>query len=404
MRKAGAGALAGLALVLATGVVGTGVAASARPAAAARLVTITIPARHATIPSTWLSYSGPPRANVLLPAGYNPHRRYPLLMLLHGLNSNYAWYAQTGLAKLFDGLRAIVVMPEGGSGWYTDWWNNGRRGDPSWETYELDDVLPAVLSRYRIRPQRRYHAIVGISMGGLGAAYLGGRLPGYFGTVASLSGFVDPEFFAPVVDPAMGLTSIAPLNGDYYLNPVDGPPNGFYMRGHNPTQLAANLRHTRVFEATGTGMRSSIGRAGGLVNVNAVGASAAEGGVIYPMSRLYHRALLAAGVRVTYRQQPGGHDIPDFGNEIRALLKWGLFKRVVAHPTSWVNRTVATGGKVWDVAYRFHRAPTQLVRFHRSGRSLSVSGAGSPVTLRVRGCVMRRPTPAVVRIPRRACH
>ena len=134
-----------------------------------RLVTIKIPAPGGEICSKWLSYSGPPRANVLLPDHYNPGKRYPLVVVLNGLNCNYDWYVHTGVISVFKGLEAIVVMPEGGNGWYADWWNDGERGGPSWETYELDTVLPTILHRYRILPQRRYHAIVGHSMGGLGA-------------------------------------------------------------------------------------------------------------------------------------------------------------------------------------------------------------------------------------------
>src|SRR5712672_3616375 len=85
------------------------------------LTTITIPDRHGEIPSKWLSYSATTRTNVLLHKHYNARRRYPLLVLLNGLNCNYAWYAQSGLTADLDGLDAIVVMPEGGSGWYTDW-------------------------------------------------------------------------------------------------------------------------------------------------------------------------------------------------------------------------------------------------------------------------------------------
>ena len=77
-----------------------------------RLVTISVPARAGEIPSKWLNYPGPPWANVLLPAGYSPHQRYPLLVLLHGLGGNYDSYAQEGLTKEFDNLGAIVVMPE----------------------------------------------------------------------------------------------------------------------------------------------------------------------------------------------------------------------------------------------------------------------------------------------------
>jgi len=178
-------------LTLIAGALGSGVAR------ANTLVTITIPDSHNEIPAKWLNYyTGTPRANVLLPDGYNPHRRYPLLVLLHGLNGDYNTYAFAGDLTVFNGFPGIVVMPEGADGWYTDWWNNGERGSPAWESYELNEVVPSILARFPILPERRYHAIAGISMGGLGAAYLGSRLPGFFGSVASLSGFVDPQYFA----------------------------------------------------------------------------------------------------------------------------------------------------------------------------------------------------------------
>lgn len=358
-------------------------------------MTITIPPRHADLPSKWLPYSGPPRANVVLPAGFDPHRRYPLIVALNGLNTDYSWWAHWGLTKPFDKLHAIVVMPEGASGWYTDWWNHGLRGSPSWETYELDDVLPTILHRYPIRPERRYHALVGISMGGMGAAYLGGRLPGFFGTVAPLSGFTDPQFFAQIADPAMGLTSLAPAKGDYDLDPVEGRPRGFYMQGHNPTRLAMNLKQTRLFVSTGDGRPSAY------APLNTPG-SEEELGVIYPMNQRYAKALVAEGDDVTYQPHAGGHDIPDFLQEVKALVSWGLFKPVVTHPKSWVNDTVATHGQLWDVRYRFAKPPTKVVRFRRDGDRLSISDAGASVTLTaVGGCPIHTRTPAVVTIPSR---
>lgn len=223
----------------------------------ARLVTITIPARTGAIDAKWWSYPGPPRANVLLPAGYDPHRRYPLVVFLHGLGFDYDSYRRYGLTKPFENLGAIVVMPEDGNGWYTDWWNAGERGNPSWESYTLDTVIPTVLARFPIRAERRYHALIGISMGGLGATYLGGRLPGFFGSVASLSGFVDPQWNGAVTQAAMAALSNAAANGNPSPYPIYGPPDGFYADGHNPTLLARNLADTRVFVSTGTGMPSA---------------------------------------------------------------------------------------------------------------------------------------------------
>jgi S-formylglutathione hydrolase FrmB len=387
-RVLGAGVIAASLLVGCLGPAQAGPAASPN-----RLVTITIPDRRGEIPSKWLSYPGPPRAHVLLPAHYNPHQRYPLLVLLHGLESNYDWWVQSGLVAEFYGLDAIVVMPEGGSGWYTDWWNDGRRGSPAWESYELDEVLPAILARYPILPERRYHALAGISMGGLGSTYLGGRLPGFFGSVASLSGFVDPQFFAPITQPGMGLTSLAPLKGDDNLDPVNGPPGGFYADGHDPTRLVMNLQYTRLFESTGTGAPSDAAQ------VDPTG-SVLESLVIYPMSQLYDRALRGAGIDVTYQVHPGGHDNPNFAAEIKAMLAWGLFKPVEEAPTSWVNNTVATSGQIWGIGFRFAKPPNAVVQFRQTGRSLAVSSAGSAVTITTSaGCVLHLPTPVVVQLP-----
>jgi S-formylglutathione hydrolase FrmB len=386
----------------AVGVLAIAVLVGLNPVArASQLATITIPAPNGEIASKWLSYSGPPRANVLLPDHYNPHKRYPLVVVLNGLNCNYDWYVKTGVISVFKGLDAIVVMPEGGNGWYADWWNDGERGGPSWETYELDTVLPTILHRYRILPQRRYHAIVGHSMGGLGAAYLGGRLPGFFGSVATTSGFVDPQLVAQITQPGMGLTAYAPFEGDYDLDPVEGPPRGFYADGHNPTLLAMNLEQTRVFVSTGTGVPSSAGLAtltkGGEASIPE--GSALEGLIIYPMNQLYDRALRSAGVDFTYQVHTGGHDIPDNINEFNAMFAWGLFRPVPTHPSSWVNDTVATTGQLWDIGYRFAKPPNRVVQFRRSGSSLTVSAAGSPVTLRTtEGCVIHTQTPASVQI------
>jgi S-formylglutathione hydrolase FrmB len=373
-----------------------------------QLVTITIPAPAGEIPSQWLNYSGPPRADVLLPAGYNPDTRYPLLVLLNGLDGNYDFYAQYGLINEFDNLDAIVVMPDGGpGGWFADWWNDGERGSPAWETYELDTVIPTIMSRYPILPQRQYHAIAGISMGGLGATYLAGRLPGFFGSVASLSGFVDPQLAAPVLQPAMAYESNASANGDDDFDPIYGPPEGFYADGHNPTRLTMNLKQTRVFESTGTAIPNSgnlalLGQ--GSVYAEEFVNGTWEEGIIFPMNVLYHQALTAAGVDVTYQVHSGGHDIPDFTNEISAMLQWGLFKPVTTDPSAWTNDTVATSGQLWDIGYSFAQPPNQVVRFRRTGSSLSISAAGSGLTITTAGgCVLHTSTPATISVPTHRC-
>ena len=363
-------------------------------ARANELVTITLPDRNHEIPSHYLTYAGPPRAGVLLPDGYDPNKAYPLLVLLPGFSNTYAILGPGMLdaQRVLKGLQAIVVSPEGEVGWYTDWYNNGVYGTPEWESYILDEALPQILDRYKILPGRQNHALFGVSMGGLGATYLGGRLPGFFGAIGALSGFVDTQA-APVITPfAMDELSGAQPGSVY------GPESGFYANGHNPTALVSNLRYTRVFVSAGDGVPTTADGTGGGVG------NAEEAGIIRPMSDLYVPALRAAKVEVTYQTHHGCHCWPDFQDELRNAIKWNPFAPVAEHPADWVNDTVGTHGQLWDVGYRFTTHPTAVVRFTRTGSRLQITAAGTAVTLTTGdGCVLHVDTPATVTIPSQAC-
>ena len=144
---------------------------------------------------------------------------------------------------------------------------------PSWESYILDEVIPQIQERYPIRPERRWHALAGVSMGGLGTAYLGSRVPGFFGSIAVFSGFVDTQII-----PGIGAFQSAISHAEAGVAPSDpfdvtGPPGGFYDNGHNPAKLAANLAHTRVFMTTGDGTPLVQDPAGTFVGLGIVGQS-----------------------------------------------------------------------------------------------------------------------------------
>ncbi|BCU79549.1 hypothetical protein llg_42640 [Luteolibacter sp. LG18] len=125
-------------------------------------------------------------ANVYLPPGYSPDRRYPVLYLLHGIGGNqHEWTGYIKAPAILDNLIAdgkavpmIVVMP------------NGRalpNDSPPAEIYApghaaafakferdlLDCLIPSIQRKYSVQEDREHRAIAGLSMGGGQALNLG---------------------------------------------------------------------------------------------------------------------------------------------------------------------------------------------------------------------------------------
>ena len=195
---------------------------AATPAQASELVTLKTPSKHVD-PATvvWNGDDHPQelRANVLLPDGYDAKRRYPVLFLLHGVGDAYDTWAKPergDIEQTAKGFPGIIVMPEGDRGFYTNWWNDGKRGDPGWERYDLEELIPLVERKFRIRKARRWHAIAGLSMGGMGTMYLASQRPHYFGSAASFSGFVSHQ--SPGVD--LGLQLVGGVEYEKIFGPA----------------------------------------------------------------------------------------------------------------------------------------------------------------------------------------
>lgn len=309
------------------------------------------------------------RVNVYLPDGYRSGsgRRYPVLFLLHGVGDAYDSWALPGQGELMEtlgGFDGIIVMPEADRGYYTNWWNGGRRGDPGWERYHLNELIPLVEKRLRIRRGRRWHAIYGFSMGGMGAMFYASQRPGYFGSAGASQGTLSlqrPEFQA---EPAFR----AFIEQD--PEAIFGEPQAqeFYWAGHNPTKLVANLAHTRLYVAVGDG-------------VPAADESPGPGQLAELEVRLQSEDFVAAarraGVQVTYRPQRGTHDWPSRRRHLAyAVRQWGLFDEVVEAPAEWSYKTVARGGRMWGFRFRFADPPEEVNTFSLEGKRLRGRGSG----------------------------
>ena len=121
-------------------------------------------------------------AYVLLPEVGTPP--YPTLYLLHGYSDdNTIWLRRTSIERYVANLPLIVVMPDGGHGFYTD----------AAEGYAFDsaiskDLVGRVEKTLPAKPGRENRVLAGLSMGGYGALALALRHPELFCAAHSLSG------------------------------------------------------------------------------------------------------------------------------------------------------------------------------------------------------------------------
>lgn len=329
---------------------------------------------------------------VLLPDGYDPDAAYPVLYLLHGITDDFrtwSWSSGGNVRRTVSGLPAIVVMPEGGRGFYVDWLNRAGR---DWERYYLDEVIPAVERRFRILPGREHHTIAGASMGGYGALRLAAALPGYFGTAISISGFLE-----------IGQTNVPVLTESFIRAPFGamlGRAGRGYARGHQLRNLRANLRHTRVLITNGNGYSDPRAR-----------------DAIYSMLLLANcerflenqamsmtRTLRSSGVPVTFRRRSGIHAWFYWRRDLReAIETWGVFGAPAGDTRSWSYTTVSQQGRAWDLDYEFAEPPSEPVVLRRDGDVLTGEGRGTVTITTAGGCAFTARLPFTRTVPAGSC-
>lgn len=339
------------------------------------------------------------RANVYLPDTFTRDRRWPVLFLLHGQGDAFDSWAHPARGDLLDtaaGFPGIIVMPEGDRGFYTNWWNGGARGDPRWERYHLEQLVPLVERRLPIRRGRRWHAIAGLSMGGEGAMYYASQRPAYFGSAAAFSGPLSIQ--RPTYQQGFAATgqSSEPIWGDETAQE-------FYWRGHNPKELAPNLRHTRLYVAAGDGVPNplspdEVDNTFGQLAEAELGQHASE----------FNSAAEAVGAPISYNPHQGIHDWPYWRADLAAAIAWGFFERPPRPHREWSFETVARVGETWGIRFRFRRAPEVIERFERNGNVLRGEGEGWLALHAPGRCAVAVPMPFRIRLDRlspagRAC-
>jgi S-formylglutathione hydrolase FrmB len=122
--------------------------------------------------------------NVVFPDDPDAPRPWSVFYLLHGLSDDHTiWMRRTSIERYVADLPLVVVMPDGGRGFYT----NAREG-PAYEDDLLKDIVGLVDRTFPVKAERAGRAIGGLSMGGYGAVKLGLKRPELFSSVNSHSG------------------------------------------------------------------------------------------------------------------------------------------------------------------------------------------------------------------------
>ncbi len=253
------------------------------------------------------------------------------------------------------GYPLIVVMPSSGtSAGYVNWRNRGAFGAPAWETYHLFQLRPWVDAHYPTLAKREGRALAGLSMGGYGTMHYAARHPDLFVSASAFSPAVD--LFEPRLR-LVNLTRDLADSGSAY----DGDET--YIRGHNPVDLAANLRGLDLAVRTGNG------RPGG------------PDGTFYDpveetvhiQATTFHNRLRALGIPHLWEDYgAGGHTWYFWQRDLRATmpLLMATFARPPKPPSPFFYKTIDPEYDVWGWHVELSRgADLELSELQDVGRN-----------------------------------
>jgi putative tributyrin esterase len=209
--------------------------------------------------------------SIIFPDDPNAPRPWSVFYLLHGLSDDQSiWMRRTSIERYVAGWPLVVVMPDGGRGWYT----NAVEGY-AYEDDLLKDVVGLVDRSFPVKAERSGRAIGGLSMGGYGAVKLGLKHKELFSSVNSHSGAVGVFH----VEPEEAEAPSAEFERIFGKSPRGG--------SEDPFALLERIDHGRI-----PAMRIDCGTEDFLLQQN----------------RAFHRHLESLRVPHEYQEFPGRHE------------------------------------------------------------------------------------------------
>ena len=132
------------------------------------------------------------RYTIYLPPDYaSSERSYPVVYLLHGYTDDNTGWLQFGEIDRYANKAIaegtippmIIVMPNADSSWYI----NSYDGKEKYEDFFIKEFMPSIEKTYRIKAEKHYRGLAGLSMGGHGSLVYALKYPELFAAAAPLS-------------------------------------------------------------------------------------------------------------------------------------------------------------------------------------------------------------------------
>jgi len=172
---------------------------------------------------------------IYLPPDYETSQRsYPVLYLLHGYGDDQTGWVQFGEvltiadAAISSGKATtmIIVMPDANTG--VIGYVNDAKGDWRYEDFFFQEFMPYIEKTYRIRPDKHYRAVAGLSMGGGGSFIYALHHPELFSSACPLSAATDVRI-------------IDSLSNFRYTKGVTGKARDDYYKNYNALDLIEKI-------------------------------------------------------------------------------------------------------------------------------------------------------------------
>lgn len=239
--------------------------------------------------------------NLILPETYDDashkEKRYPVIYLLHGLFGKYDnWATKTELGKYAAAYNFIIVMPEGGNGWYTD---SATQENEQYESYIVKELIPEIDKKFRTLSDRKHRAIAGLSMGGYGSLKFGLKYPEMFSLAGSFSG-------------AVGITQVTDKNSEAWVSKsvmsVYGEAGSETRKNNNIFKIVDEMSAEKV------------------KNLPFIYIDCGTEDFLIQSNRKFLDALRAKKIRYEYRELPGAHNWKFWDSQVQEFLELSFEK------------------------------------------------------------------------------